>query len=204
MIESTEHSKINDQDTFIFCGAKGSDTEWKKLAKRLGHKFITHDTYDTELDKYFNTTLEVNRVVGRTFPTKNEYLNRLLLRNIKTGLTAKHLYVIGEMDLNLNILGGTIWACATFIYFNEDPGSLFFFDQHRKIWFYWNKASRNLIPEIPLGVELHKCSKFKDNFRVLSGNPPTPTGLWSGIGTRLINESGKAAIDSITAGIPLV
>lgn len=163
------------ENIFINCGAVGADTEWCKFAKLHGHKQIDITPNDGDLRVYYKRTNQIAKILKRTFPTKNSYVNNLLLRNIKASNVVSQIYAVGKFDLYGNIVGGIAWTCCELIDRNH-ASIVYFFDQTKKNWYLYN----------------HNIARF------MSCNiPPRPTGTWLGIGSRDLSIDGRNAIVSV-------
>jgi len=137
--------------------------------------------------------LRAGEKLGRK-PSENGYVMKLLQRNFFQIREVSSVYAVGEFlsegvrQDSVRISGGTAWACQMFAdrmmgsftsTTESKPIPLFFFSQSQKAWFQCKLAS----PVI--------------EWISLSGLPPPPTGKYAGIGTRELDDEGKAAISSL-------
>lgn len=181
-------------DLCLSGGAKGSDAQWGMTAGSAGHSVI-HWSYDKhkvwapeqetvrltqdQLDVADTFLHRANKTLGRVVPTWKPWLCNLLRRNYYQVKWTNSVYAVGKFK-DGKVDGGTAWAIQMyldrFIYDGEDPArcKLYFFDQENACWFVW-----------------------QDGWQVLPGPPPVPTGVWTGIGTRELNDAGKTAIRTL-------
>lgn len=180
-----------DRSLCLSGGAKGSDVAWGNLAKMLGHwvihwSFEDHKAHVTDIErlslnaeqlrKANHFVLRANKTLLRKFPTRYDSTNNLLRRNWYQVAWTKSLYGVGVFK-NGDIDGGTAWAVQMYIdrftvdRENIDECKLYFFDQIKGIWLTW-----------------------KYEWKELQDRPPVPTGVWTGIGTRKLNENGSKQI----------
>lgn len=112
--------------------------------------------------------IEVNKTLGRKYPTSKEYVNDLLRRNYFQVVNSYAIYAISTFDKNGLVSGGTGWAVHLGVNMNK---SVHVFDQSEDKWYF---------------MVGHK-SKYQID-------TPTITKEFAGIGTRKINKKGKNAI----------
>ncbi len=169
-------------------GADGADTAWGKAAKRAGHG-LRHMTFaghkgsrdadafildKDELESADETMSAVNeRVLHRSFPCHSTFVTNLVRRNYFQVVNTTSVYVVAGIDGN-TVFGGTAWAVEAFKMLNPDSEEVYVFDQDQKQWFQWK------------GMGWSKIDK-----------PPRPTGWWTGIGSRVLNEAGQEAVDGV-------
>ncbi|RYY12220.1 MAG: hypothetical protein EON55_12740 [Alphaproteobacteria bacterium] len=182
---------IGQQPILISGGADGSDQQWGMCAGMAGHQVIHFGFpgHGMKVPKpeQVRLTLEqlaeadpfvirANRTLGRTFPGSSDYSNNLLRRNYYAQRDTQSLYaVIAGFDEHRRVLGGTAWAIQMFVDRHDDgPCPVYVFDQSQDGWFTY------------LGAE--EWERIE--------RPPTPTGVWTGIGCRArgLLANGKAAI----------
>ena len=166
-------------------GADGSDLQWGMVAGTAkhtvlhfsfkGHKsqapqseiVLLDDSQLRDADPYCVAT---KSFVKRWFPPKSPYVANLLRRNWYQVRDAEACYAVSTFK-NGDVQGGTAWAVAMFINkFNQDPCPAYVFDQDECHWYQWTG----------LWTPIYE--------------PPVPTGIWAGIGTRDLNIGGKLAI----------
>lgn len=177
-------------------GANGADTLFSEKASVAGHTVVnwifsgykskmTANLYKLTVDHLEQADLPLaraNKSLLRSFPTKSEQTNNLLRRNFYQVRWSESVYAVSKFNQDnsmLKIDGGTAWACQMYadrFLFDREPFELckmYFFDQITEQWFQWNKI----------------WSKIDE--------PPTPSGIYAGIGTRKLNSAGKRAIESL-------
>lgn len=179
-------------------GAKGSDVYWGIVASEHKHKvkhlsfqghcissenryviedkdLLLADVYLKEASKY------LKRGTGR-----NRYIKNLLRRNYYQIKDTQSVYAISSTFEKKNIrkLGGTAWACVMFMQkLKKEYGEgslpqllpLYIFSQSNNVWY-----------------QLTSLGSWKGIKK-----PPTPSGVYTGIGTRDLNDKGKKAIWSV-------
>ncbi len=183
-------------------GARGSDAQWGMTAGSAGHSVI-HWSYEghkvwapeTEVVRLSKEQLEAadvylhqaNKTLQRTVPTWKPWLCNLLRRNYYQVSFTGSLYGIGEIDSSGLVKGGTSWAVQMYLdrfsIGREDIEKclLYFYDQPTSQWFKWGGS-----------------------WQALPDQPPAPSGLWTGIGTRDLEENGKNAIRRLMQWKPFV
>lgn len=173
--------------TLISGGAQGADQLFEQLAKLHKHTVKIYKSGDvvntggTEGTDQYLVYLN-NKYLHRTYPTRNEYVNGLLRRDVTVGLEPQVMFAISSLDSSGKISGGTAWASYTFIErYAQTQGQIpfYLFDQNRCEWLQasWdnNGLRYNIInaPNIPLNV------------------------VYAGIGTRELNHNGINAIKGL-------
>ena len=182
-------------------GAKGSDLQWGMMAGRLGHQvihwsFSGHRTQapEVEVSRLTEEQLAVaddvlkraNKSLKRSLPFHKTWLINLLRRNYYQVAWTQAVYGVGEMDHNMEVKGGTAWATQMymdrFIHDGEplEDCKLYFYNQTAEVWLQW-----------------------KGKWEILIGEPPQPSGVWTGIGSRELKVSGKWAIRNLMGGYPV-
>lgn len=173
-------------DVCLSGGAEGSDTFWGNESKKIGHSvihfsFVGHnnskDTIiisqsDLELaDPYL---LKANETLKRRFPPQNQFVANLLRRNWYQVKDSDAVYAIGFLNHGY-VKGGTAWAIQMFIDQYNDIGTIpcYIFHQTMNQWYQ------------------------RIDGEWISTNPPKPSGVWTGIGSRDLQDNGKRAIRNI-------
>lgn len=173
-------------------GADGADLQWGMVAGTK-HFSVVHWSFDghkskapeveivrlsqEQLDFADKYVLRANLTLKRRFPTSNQHTNNLLRRNWYQVMATNSLYAVGTFDKKGTVEGGTSWAVQMYIdrfLIDQEPINncmLFFFDQKKQRWYQWNEI-----------------------WRELPDKPPKPSGVWTGIGSRTLLDSGKQAI----------
>lgn len=175
-------------------GADGSDLMWGMCAGKAGHT-VYHYIFEGHKSKAPKSELAVltreqllvadpflkiaNKTLRRKWPVKNEWVASLLRRNYYQVVHSDAVYAVATIDENGLVTGGTSWATQMFIdRHNGAPCSAYVFDQEDGSWYKWEGVWA------PISA------------------PPVPTGVWAGIGTRNLNQTGKDAIRQLLGYVP--
>lgn len=180
--------------TLISGGAKGSDTEWERLAKEhnLKTKIFTTKDYDN-IDKgttFYNEIEEAYKLACKQLdrPEINTgYVSKLVRRDYLQAKNAQAIYAIGNIikpkekdskgyinKTNREIVsGGTGYCVQMAINLNK---AVFVFNQKDTKWYLWNNFT-------------YKFVSLKNVIPDLQG-----ISYFAGIGTREITEEGKQTI----------
>ena len=175
------------EDVCFSGGAEGADLAWGDAAKAAGHT-VVHFTFkghkgsnhpDANIippDRLRDGDTILKRVndevMHRSFPAHSEFVTNLLRRNF--------FYAVAGIDFDLQqVYGGTCWAIECFKMMHSDSDAIYVYDQEQMSWFQWIEDD---------------SSPF--HWRRIK-RPPRPSGKWTGIGTRSLEEAGRAAIDSL-------
>jgi hypothetical protein len=169
-------------------GARGADFEWADAAHEAGHEVVNFsfpkhgkskapgkwiDCTEDQLQEADEWLIKASKRLGKKFSRNfNPYVLSLLRRNYQIIKNADAIYGVGTIAI-ANVEGGTGWGFAMAMEINPEHRSLYFYDQEREMWFWWQAESNTWIG-----------AKYL----------PTPEGKWAGIGTREINTKGAAAI----------
>lgn len=191
-----ENIDIKSANILLSGGAKGADTEFGKWASKSKHQ-IVHWTFEghkaTPRTNLYTLTkdhlvnvdpyvIRASKSLKRIFPAKSEHTNNLLRRNYYQVKWCESVYAISSFTQDnslLKVAGGTAWACQMyvdrFLYDQEsfDLCQLYVFDQTIEKWYQWLRQWREI------------------------DKPPTPFGVYAGIGTRDITTAGITAIKSL-------
>lgn len=177
-------------------GAAGADTMFAKCAAQAKHQVVhwvfsgfktklrsnLYELTDELLTEADSFVLRANKGLNRTFPTKNSYTNNLIRRNYYQVKWCSSVYAVSKFDSGgsmLNVDGGTAWAMQMYadrFMYDQEPFelcNLYLYDQNYKCWYHWNKVWTSI------------------------DSPPTPQGVYAGIGSREINNDGIAAIQAL-------
>ncbi len=171
-------------------GAVGADVLWGDYASLRGddvahfifrghrskapaHQLVVLSEDQLELaDQYLR---RANRTLGRSLG-KPGFVRNLLRRNWYQVQYTDRVYAVSGMDVE-GVQGGTAWATQMFIdRHNGLPCECYVFDQNTGEWFVWK------------GEWAHIAS------------PPSPYGVWTGIGSRVLKPSGEKAIEVLMTG----
>ena len=174
-------------------GAAGADVIWGEQAALNNHEvvhwsFSGHkphtSNYICELDDSQLRTADpfielANKSMYRKWPTSSLFVNNLLRRNFYQVFWSDRVYAVASFvndSSMLQISGGTAWACQLFIdrWLYKSPNvtaiPIYLFDQVSKSWYTWTGQWKPII------------------------KPPAPNGVYAGIGSRNLQDSGKNAI----------
>lgn len=184
-------------DLCLSGGADGADLQWGMMAGRVGHSVI-HWSFqdhkskapsseivildDTSLGEADSFLKRANLTLKRRFPGKSLFINNLLRRNYYQIRWAESLYAVGVMK-DGQVQGGTAWATQMYMdrfTIDKEPMEncqLYFYDQALDVWLQW-----------------------KSDWQILETQPPMPIGIWAGVGTRELSDSGKWAIRNVMGG----
>ena len=188
---------LNAPNIMLSGGAEGADTAFSKAASSAGHQVVhwTFAGYKSKLKKGIYQLSEehligsehavnrANKNLLRSYPSKNDHINNLLRRNYFQVRWSESVYAIGRLDDSnsmLKIAGGTAWACQMYVdrfIYDQEPMSLcklYLFDMNTEKWYQWNKIWYDLAEQ-----------------------PPIPVGVYAGIGSRDISDTGKSAINNL-------
>lgn len=176
---------MNKEDAILFSGGlKGAEAEFGANAERVGiaevnfsfegHNLIRRRglrVLNPEELKNGDVSLEyVSRLMNRPYtasPTIRKVLQSIWYQ-VNSG---QEIYVIGEIQEDKTVKGGTGWG-AEFAKLCNKP--LYVFDQKRNTWFNWIK------------VDWVACK---------SGDEPIIRHIhFTGTGTRFLEENGRRAI----------
>lgn len=170
-------------------GAEGADLAWGEAARKANHGVI-HYSFDghrtrarqdevviltpaqlAEADPFCR---QANAHLGRHFPPRSEFVANLLRRDYFQVKDASRLYAVSAIDHKGMVAGGTAWAVMMFLVKHSLlPCGAFVFDQERGSWFTWEGHWEPV------------------------GRPPTPSGIYAGVGTRRLGRRGRDAIDAV-------
>lgn len=156
-------------------GAKGADTLFGTLAEEAGHEVIHFRPKDVteEIAKIADIELiKANGFLNRTYPTSKESVNNLLRRNYLQIKDTKCIYAVTYLDDNKTPFGGTAWAVIMGMN-NHIP--IYLFDMITEKWYF----------STYMGFYRTNCI------------PSKPSGKYTGIGSRVLTESGKNAIKEL-------
>lgn len=170
--------------TLITGGAAGADTYFGNLSFSYMWKTYTIRHYDYEhskhKDKIEQDYLLAINILKRPYISSDFYTGKLIRRNWIIQDIAEEVFAIGSLDNNNMPKGGTAYACL----FAQMSGikEVYFFDQNRKLWY--------------------KGSKEVGNF-IETDTPFISRNIFAGIGTRLLNDTGKKEIHELYKRTPL-
>lgn len=189
----TETSSLIIDDQTPIClsgGAIGADLQFGVCARMRNHlvvhfSFRNHRTdapredvvvlSPDQLESATEKVRTAGKRIKRNFPNDIFVLN-LLRRNYFQIADTQRVYAVSHIDSDGFVDGGTAWATAMFMDRMEEEGMsadgmIHLFDQ-----------------------KLNKWLIYRDGRWVHEGEPPSPTNVYTGIGSRKLFPNGKAAI----------
>lgn len=194
MFDESAFQEILKGDICLSGGAAGSDAQWGMNAGRIGQSVIhwsfvghKHSVADQEVVRLTDEQLlkadaalrKASKSLKRPWPGKrSRTVSSLLRRNWYQVAWSDSLYAISTINEKNLVDGGTGWAVQMFLDRFEklskfEPIPAYVFDQNRKQWFQWI-----------------------DGWKPIE-SPPRPQGIWTGVGTRSLNDDGKWAIRNL-------
>src|SRR3954468_23742670 len=106
--------------TLVSGGALGADSLFESLAGNSSKIILKADNIKslnketvTLLDNYLHNIN--NKYLNRSYPTKNEYVNNLLRRDLLVSSECNIVFAISWFESNQVVHGGTAWAFYCFI-----------------------------------------------------------------------------------------
>lgn len=183
-------SSIMDTPICLSGGADGADSQWGMCAGMAGHQVI-HFSFaghritvpkeeivvltSTQLSEADPHLEQANVTLERRVPYDKPWIVNLLRRNWYQVKDAEVVYAVSHLDKDGKVDGGTAWAVQMFINrFDGMPCPVYLYDQQRGEWLTW------------MGGWWAVCSFV-----------PTPDGIYAGIGSRKLLDSGKRAIRAL-------
>lgn len=183
--DSTEWASIG-TNICLSGGADGADLQWGMVAGSAGHQvfhfiFDGHRSKAPESEKVTLTAdqlaiadpflAKANRTLRRKWPSRNPWVANLLRRNFYQVSAAEAVYAVAAIDEDGLVTGGTSWAVQMFLdRFDTEQRAAYVYDQNTEGWFEWYCGWSPI------------------------ATPPTPSGVYAGIGSRDLKVSGKNAI----------
>jgi hypothetical protein len=174
-------------------GAIGADTVFGMAALKAGHRVVhyTFSGHDTivpkslirilspyELSVGEETVIRASKFLKRNWKDYKGSRRNLILRNFWQVWNSESVYAVSEINDRGMVSGGTGWAVTMAIILRIPD--IYVFDQECGEWFKW----------------YGKDNPTEDRWFFCI--PPTrPVGIYAGIGTRDLTESGKSAILSL-------
>ena len=173
-------------------GASGADAVFGTHAKLAGHEvkhysFLNHKhdpscppesiviLNDWQLSEGEPFLKEASKVLGRKYPTQSNHTNNLLRRNYHQIRNVQSVYVIGYLDDDGVVTGGTGWAVTmaaqTFV------RDIYLYDQGKRQWYKFDSQTPK-----------------KLFWSLMMDLPPYPRGEYAGIGSRNMTLHGHDEI----------
>lgn len=174
-------------------GARGADITFGDTAENHGHKvehihhnpdFIGRRNFrvmsPAQLEMNDPFIKRANKILERRFPCRSLDATNLIRRNVYQVIATDTVYAISAIEDDMKtVKGGTGWAVEFFKLFNPngniDTKKMFVYCQERMQWFKWNQLKYT----------------FED---MGDENPPRPSGVYTGIGSRELTGAGLKAI----------
>ncbi len=164
--------------------AQGADTVWEEECMKYGVKVVAF-SFPGHSSKSKNKKiivpellikgdvylLEVNKILKRRYPTKNNYANNLIRRDVYQSMNSDGVFAISTIENGL-CCGGTGWCVHLSILLKK---KVYVFEQKLEQWFTWD----------------YDKEEFKECIE------PKLVEKFAGIGTRNINSEGVKAIKSL-------
>lgn len=173
-------------DVCLSGGCRGADVLFGDEATKAGHKVVhwgfsgMHSKRDLrylrsdQLQKADPYLVEANKILERTFPSRFIYTNNLLRRNYYQIKNSQRVYAVSSLFEDGKVKGGTGWAVAMAIL--KGISEIYFYDQELKVW------------------HIHLKIEDKPWSWVTGKKIPKPHGIYTGIGSSVLNEAGENAI----------
>jgi hypothetical protein len=169
-------------------GAKGADLQWGMCAGKAGHQvihwsFADHRTNAPEqevvripedllatADEYLEVA---NKTLKRHLSYNKPWIINLLRRNYFQVGNSQSCYAVSSIKKGM-VQGGTAWATQMYLDLHRDNPECYVFCQDANQWY-----------------------AFVNSQWVVIETPPTPSGVWAGIGSRDLTKAGKDAIRAL-------
>lgn len=184
---------VNLKESSLFSGgAKGADTHWGQVAGAAGAR-VHHFYIEGSKTPVGNTPVklttgsrraaedalrEANKTLKRNYPTRNDYVNNLLIRNYFQVYNSEVVYAVGNfpvMSTDTVVEGGTGWAVQMAKDMNKKT---YFFNQRDAKWYVRDVGEESF-------------SRYDE------GVPVIESKAFAAIGSRDITASGKGAIEKV-------
>jgi hypothetical protein len=173
-------------------GAKGADLQWGMCAGMAGHKVIhwSFEKHYTQAPEIEVVRLSPEQLAEGDEPMKRAakalkkgvphkpWIKPLIQRNWFQVRWSSSCYAVCDIIDGVP-QGGTAWAVQMFLHRKFDGEKnldCYVFDQKQNAWFHFYDLA---------------------GFVMLAEPPPTPAGIWAGVGTRELHQNGKVAIRNL-------
>lgn len=179
---------MNPADMTLYSGAtRGAEEEFGRLAERNGIQEINfsfaghpntrtrglHELTREELMKGDVSLHYVSRLLNRNYTQKGETFRKVLQTLFHIVNNSREVFVIGEIQEDQTVKGGTGWGAEFAKICNK---TLHTFDQKQNAWLHWSDQQWQRV-EKPRLSEPH----------------------FAGLGTRFLEDNGRAAIENLFA-----
>jgi hypothetical protein len=166
-------------------GAEGADMLFEELAEKSGHNIRAYSFQGHTTKSKYRIILSVEQLrdvmkmvekasftIHRPIPRSKPYIVNLLARNAYQIIETNCVYAVSTIDfVTKTVNGGTGWAIEMAKHLSKP---IYVFDQDQNSWFHWSSSDW-----------------------VKVDNPPTLTSVFTGIGSRSLNDNGRKAIASL-------
>jgi len=174
-----------DDMTLFSSATRGAEEEFGRLAEQYGIQEINysyaghpntrsrglHELTPGELLKGDVSLHYVSRLLNRNYTEKGDIFRKVLQTQFHIVNSSKEIFVVGEIQDDQTVKGGTGWGTEFAKICNK---TLHVYDQKRDGWFRW-----------------------QDSQWVSVSNPVISEREFGGIGTRYLEDNGRAALASL-------
>lgn len=197
-----QYMKFSEDNACLSGGALGSDRVWGEIADKHshevlhfsfeGHNYKGHDEAhqivipELFLDAADAPLIKAAKSLSRRYSPKTDYVQGLLRRNYYQICYSKSIYAVTTFNKHNGIPeGGTSWAIQMFIdkHMRETPFDechCYVLDKSSNLWYQYYPYVHN-----------------GDNWILMDEIPPQPQGMWTGVGSREINDSNIEAMEAL-------
>jgi hypothetical protein len=165
--------------------AKGADSYWKEIGEKYGVQTtdFTPEDMTPERIRHAEQFVDASRErLGRS-ESKNEYVNKLIIRNYYQIVNADGVFAVGYRTSPTTIKGGTAYAVDMALARSGNM-PVHFYDQDKQAWFRVVRKNVGAIGEAPI-----------DEF--VEVPTPTLTASPALVGSRDLKDVGKKAIEDV-------
>jgi hypothetical protein len=171
----------------LYSGAtKGTEEEFGRVAEAYGIQEVhfsfeghpnartrgLHELSSEELMKGDVSLTYVSRLLNRNYMHKGETFRRILQAQFHIINNSREVYVVGEIQDDLTVKGGTGWGAEFAKLCNK---TIYVFDQPKDQWYLWRQS----------------------RWDPVTGNPQIRESHFAGVGTRLLKDNGRTAIERL-------
>ena len=174
---------MNPSDMTLYSGTtRGAESEFGAQAEKWGIQEVNysfeghphertrglHELSREELIKGDVSLHYVSRLLNRNYTQKGETFRKVLQTLFHIVNNSREIFVIGEIQTDLTVKGGTGWGAEFAKICNKNLHS---FDQNQNSWFHWEDQQWKPEPQ-----------------------PVIREASFGGVGTRFLQDNGKQAI----------
>jgi len=178
---------MNAEQMTLYSGAtKGTEEHFGRLAETYGIQEVNfsfeghpnartrglHELSTEELMKGDVSLAYVSRLLNRNYMHKGETFRRILQAQFHIINNSREVYVVGDIQDDLTVKGGTGWGAEFAKLCNK---TIHVFDQVKDCWFVWRQS----------------------RWEALTGDPLIREAHFAGVGTRMLKDNGRGAIDRL-------